>query len=231
MEFQVPQSTIKGVLLILPRELYSFWTEPVRLDILRLVNKKTGASMRRKDREMSEDFGRQVIDRADYGVLAVTDPNGLPYALPLSVARDGDRLYFHSAQAGTKVDYLNGGKEVAVVFVSEVRVPELFSTEELQQLAQDPDAAGKLGSKVFTTEFASAIARGKARMLIDDEEKLHGLKVICQKFTPGKMDLFDLAANGALKITAVYEVRIESLTAKRKKFDPSGKEMKFKRMQ
>jgi hypothetical protein len=40
------------------------------------------------------------------------------------------------------------------------------------------------------------------------------------------MALFELAANGALKITKVYEIRIESLTGKRKRFDAQGNELK-----
>ncbi len=40
------------------------------------------------------------------------------------------------------------------------------------------------------------------------------------------MALFELAANNALKITRVYEIQIESLTSKRKRFDAQGNELK-----
>ena len=182
--------------------------------------------MRRKDREMDPNFAREVIDRSQYGVLACVTPAGKPYAIPLSIARDGDRLLFHSATSGSKVDYLPDGQEVALTFVSYVQVPELFSPEELAKMANESGAASRLGSKVFTTEFESAFVQGKVYELTDPSDKLVGLRCICQKFTPDKMALFELAANGALRITKVYEIRIESLTGKRKRFDAQGNELK-----
>ena len=53
--------------------------------------------MRRKDREMSAEFGLSVIDKAQFGVLSLVNMENEVYSLPLSIARDGDRLYFHSA--------------------------------------------------------------------------------------------------------------------------------------
>ena len=182
--------------------------------------------MRRKDREMDQDFAREVIDRSQYGVLACVTPDGKPYAVPLSIARDGDRLFFHSATAGSKVDYLPDGQEVALTFVSHVQVPELFSPEELAKMANEPGAASRMGSNVFTTEFESACVQGKVYELTDPAEKISGLRFICEKFTPEKMAFFELTAGGALHITKVYEIRIESLTGKRKRFDAQGNELK-----
>ena len=58
--------------------------------------------MRRKDREMSAEFGLSVIDKAQFGVLSLVNMENEVYSLPLSIARDGDRLYFHSATAVLK---------------------------------------------------------------------------------------------------------------------------------
>ena len=182
--------------------------------------------MRRKDREMDQDFAREVIDRSQFGVLACVTPGGKPYTIPLSIARNGDRLFFHSATAGSKVEYLLDGQEVALTFVFHVQVPDLFSPEQLAGLLNQPGAASKLGSKVFTTEFESACVQGRIYELTDPTDKLLGLRCICEKFTPEKMALFELASKGALKITKVYEIRIESLTGKRKRFDAQGNELK-----
>jgi hypothetical protein len=88
-----------------------------------------------------------------------------------------------------------------------------------------------LGSKVFTTEFASAIVTGKVAFEESEEGKLRGLRAICEKFVPGKMAYFEAAASDALSITSVYSIDIEEITAKRKKFDSMGEEMKFQRME
>ena len=61
--------------------------------------------MRRRDREMSEAFGLGIIDKSRYGVLSMVDRDGKPFGLPLSIARDGHCMYFHSAQAAAKWRY------------------------------------------------------------------------------------------------------------------------------
>lgn len=61
--------------------------------------------MRRKDREMSREFGLEVIDRAAYGVLSVVDSDGAPYALPLSIVRDGRICIFIRHVPDTKSNY------------------------------------------------------------------------------------------------------------------------------
>lgn len=182
--------------------------------------------MRRKDREMDLDFARNVIDRSQYGVLACVTPAGKPYAIPLSIARAGDRLFFHSATAGSKVEYLPDGQEVALSFVSYAQVPELFSLDELAKMVNETDAASRLGSKVFTTEFESACVHGRIYELTGLTDKIAGLRCICEKFTPDKMAFFESAARDALHITKVYEIRIESLTGKRKRFDAQGNDLK-----
>ena len=70
--------------------------------------------MRRKDRERDEKFALGVIDSAPYGVMALTDENGEPYAIPLSPVRIGGFLYFHSAHEGTKNDIIKSSIETKV---------------------------------------------------------------------------------------------------------------------
>ncbi|WP_298652839.1 pyridoxamine 5'-phosphate oxidase family protein [uncultured Proteiniphilum sp.] len=182
--------------------------------------------MRRKDREMDRDWGLQVIDRAPFAVLSVTDTHGDPYAIPLSVAREGEYLYFHSARSGTKVDLLQSQPLVCMTFVTDVNVPELFSEEELEEMRTNGDKAPDIGSKVFTTEYASAIVYGKVESVTTEEGKRRALEVICRKYAPDKMALFDMAAASGMKLTNIYRIAIEQITAKRKKYDAEGREMK-----
>lgn len=178
---------------------------------------------------MSRVFGQVVIDRAPFGVLSVLEPDGQPYGLPLSIAREGDTLYFHSATGGKKTALLPNGAPVHVVFVGEVRVPAVMTREEAEEAAKDPARFGELTSKLFTTEFESAMVRGRVRLLKTDEEKTRGLQIISQKFTPQWMPYFPRAIESGLKHTAVYAVDIDEITAKRKKYDAAGAEMKWQR--
>ncbi len=185
--------------------------------------------MRRKDREMDRNWGLQVIDRTPFAVLSITDTNGDPYAIPLSVARDGEYLYFHSARSGTKVDMFQSQPLACVTFVTDVNVPELLSDEEMEEMRTNEEKAGDIGSKVFTTEFASAIVYGRIEPVTCDEGKYRALEVICLKYTPDKMALFDMAATSGMKHTNIYSIAIDRITAKRKKYDDEGKEMKWGR--
>lgn len=186
--------------------------------------------MRRKDRAMSEEFARGIIDRSRYGVLSMVDGDEA-YGLPLSIVRDRDKLYFHSAKEGRKVEVLKENSKVSLAFVGEVEVPENFSKDELDEIAADSSKAVLLISSVFTTQFESALVSGRVSLVEDREEKVKAMRIICEKYTPSKMDYFDIAIEAGLGRTNVYRVEIEDMTGKRKKYDPSGKEMKWERME
>ena len=53
--------------------------------------------MRRKDREVSAEKAWEIVERCSYGVLAMTKPDGTPYAVPVNFAREGNCLYIHCA--------------------------------------------------------------------------------------------------------------------------------------
>ena len=187
--------------------------------------------MRRKDREMSKEFGIEVIDKSSYGILSINDENNEPYGIPLSIVRDGNNLYFHSALNGKKVTAFEKNSVVSIAFVGQVKVPENFTTEELAEIAMDKSNTGTLISKVFTTEYESAVAKGKIKLVEDEEERVKALKLVCEKYTPTKMDFFNLAIESGLKLVNIYKIEIDEITAKRKKYDIHGEEMKWSRME
>lgn len=186
--------------------------------------------MRRKDRAMSEEFGLDVIDKSKYGVLSVVDDEKAPYSLPLSIVRDDNTLFFHSAKEGKKVELFKDDTPVSVVFVGETHIPENFSKTQLEEMAKDESKAIQFISKVFTTEFESAVVVGKIKLVEDREQKIKALKLICEKYTPEKMDYFPIAIKAGLDKTNIYSIGIGEVTAKRKKYDVNNEEMKWERM-
>lgn len=165
--------------------------------------------MRRKDRQMPEEFALGVIDKCSFAQVAMTDKSGNPYCVPLSVARDGRNIYFHSACVGTKTDILKRNPKVYVSCVGDVT-----------------PATDK-----FTTEFESAGFYGTAREITNREEKIKALRLICEKYTPLNLGSFEDAIARSLDRTAIWRISIDELTGKRKKYDKSGEEMKFGRME
>lgn len=75
--------------------------------------------MRKASRQKEADWALEVFDRAPYITVSMTRPDGTPYGLPLSLARDGrSTFYFHCAGEGEKLDCLAANPVVSLSAVS-----------------------------------------------------------------------------------------------------------------
>lgn len=93
-----------------------------------------------------------------------------------------------------------------------------------------PTVGPKDGS--FTLQHKSAIAFGKAEIVTENAEKIHGLRLISERFLPQHMDAFDQSISRSLSRTAVVRITLtEPPTGKRKQYDKEGVEMKYGRME
>ena len=98
-------------------------------------------------------------------------------------------------------------------------------------MSESGDLVSVLGLKVFTTEFASAIVRGRIFKELNYTNKKEALRLLCERFVPDKMKYFEAVAGDNFDMVAIYRIEIESLTAKRKKFGADREELKFQRME
>ena len=69
--------------------------------------------------------------------------------MPLTIVRDGESVYFHTAKAGRKIDILRQSPAVCLVCVGD--------TERLKDK--------------FTTKYESAVISGYAEEVTEEEEK------------------------------------------------------------
>ncbi|WP_107686117.1 pyridoxamine 5'-phosphate oxidase family protein [Campylobacter concisus] len=168
--------------------------------------------MRRKDRELSREDGLKIIDECEYAVISCVDDEGEIFSVPISPVRVGESIFIHGATAGCKAKLLQNGRKVEFVCVSFNKVPHL-SESELDTIKNDGKA---LGGKVFTTEYKSAITKTRAYEVEDKTKKYEILKILSQKYTAYAMSTFDVAAEYGLGIMKIYELKIESLSAKAK---------------
>ena len=60
--------------------------------------------MRRHKQLLSEVVSREILERNTSGVLSLMGDDGYPYGVPLSYVLVGDKLFFHCAKAGHKID-------------------------------------------------------------------------------------------------------------------------------
>lgn len=145
--------------------------------------------MRRKDRERDAAFAWEVFDRAPYGVLGLRDGEG-GYGVPVSPARIGERVYFHCALEGKKLDCIAQWPQATLTAVSRV----------------EPD--------YFGCKYRSAILRGQVSPVADEAEKTEALRAISQRYCAGDMGDFDQYLAPRLKVTAVYRLDVEEITGK-----------------
>ena len=150
--------------------------------------------MRRKRQQLMEDEARQIMAAGTSGVLALSGDDGYNYAVPISYALDGNKIYFHSARSGHKLDAMRRNDRVS------------FCVIERDEIVPEE----------FTTYFRSAIAFGRIKIVEDDAdpEKRRGLELLAAKYSPA----VDVAAREEellkMKACVVPVLEIEHLTGK-----------------
>jgi nitroimidazol reductase NimA-like FMN-containing flavoprotein (pyridoxamine 5'-phosphate oxidase superfamily) len=148
--------------------------------------------MRREKKKLPREIGEAVIDKCGFFVMATTGPDNEPYCVPLSMAREGEWLYFHSAKEGHKIDNLKANNKVCVSCVGDTRI-----------------APGE-----FSLHYESVIIFGTAEEINAADEKIHALRMISQRWTPDVMADFDKTIEKSLNITAVWKIHIDEMSAK-----------------
>jgi nitroimidazol reductase NimA-like FMN-containing flavoprotein (pyridoxamine 5'-phosphate oxidase superfamily) len=143
---------------------------------------------------MSREFALAVVDTCAFGMMATVNSDGTPYCIPLSIARDGEWIYFHSAREGHKIDNLKYRNKVCVSCVGKIR-----------------EAPGE-----FSIGFESAVINGAAEEVSNREEKIHALRIISERYTPENMAAFDGVIAKVLDVTGIWKIHIDEISGKGK---------------
>lgn len=75
--------------------------------------------MRRFKQGLTEQECADVLTHAQRGVLAVHGENGYPYAFPMNYIYQNEKIYFHCAKAGHKLDALACDPKVSFCVMDE----------------------------------------------------------------------------------------------------------------
>ena len=116
--------------------------------------------MRRGKQLLSKEDTVAVMDRCTNGVLACLGDEDYPYAVPLSYVYFNEKIYFHSAKAGHKIDAITKNPKVSFSVIDEDTIV----------------------SEKFTSYFRSVIAFGKAR-IVENNEWLEAMKALVEKYS------------------------------------------------
>ena len=118
--------------------------------------------LRRKRQALSETDCSDILKRGTSGVLALMGDGGYPYAVPMSYVYDGEKLYFHCAKSGHKLDAIAGNPKAS------------FCVVDRDQVVPEE----------YTTYFRSVIVFGTMRIIEEEQEKRTAVEKLALKYAP-----------------------------------------------
>ena len=146
--------------------------------------------MKKRDLTFKPEL-ESIIKKCQWCNLAMVDPEGKPYVIPMNFGIEDDYIYFHSARTGRKVDVLTNNPEVCISFSAD---------EKLRWVNEE--VACSWGMK-----YRSVLAYGKVEFVDDFDKKEEALKVIMKNYSE-----IDFTFNApAVKDVLVFRVRVEKL--------------------
>ncbi|MGB7760067.1 MAG: pyridoxamine 5'-phosphate oxidase family protein [Bryobacteraceae bacterium] len=148
--------------------------------------------IRRTDRALPEDQARQILARAEHGVLATLGADGWPYGVPVNHVLSGDVLYLHCAAEGHKLENIAHEERVSFCAVAGATV---------------------LPARLSTL-YESAVVFGRAAVVMDPAEKLRALELLAVRFCGGMTPEAERTIANSASQAAVVRIRVERITGK-----------------
>lgn len=156
--------------------------------------------MRRKNQALPLEECTDILHNATSGTLALLGDGGYPYSLPISYVYEATdnlgKLYFHSALHGHKVDAIAGCDKASFSIIDK----------------DDVHAAE------YTTYYRSVICFGRIRIITDEKEKDHALRLLGNRYYPNQDAELDKELLKAARACCAIELTIEHLSGKQSKY-------------
>ena len=131
--------------------------------------------MRRFKQEISKEECIEILKREPRGVLAMSDIDGYPYALPMNHYYEDGKLYFHGAKIGTKIELLKKQNKVSFCVMDQGRQKEDHWSLLIQSVVifvDDQEEAEKIVRRLASKynsdqkEVEEEVERAKARLQV-----------------------------------------------------------------
>lgn len=149
--------------------------------------------MRRKKNEITEEAAKQLLAGGKRGIFAVNGDDGYPYAIPVNYFydREQEKIYFHGAKTGHKVDALKKNGKVCFT---------VYGNERYEEGDWAP-------------YWQSVVVFGTCRLMEDAGLTETKVRELAMKYYP---DQEEMEAELAKSIRAVqlYEITVEHLSGK-----------------
>ena len=149
--------------------------------------------MRRFKQQISEEECIRILKEQPRGVLSMLGDNGYPYGIPLDhwYSEQDNKLYFHCAKAGHKLDAIASCNKVSYCVMDE----------------------GYRKDGEWALNFNSVVVFGRIRIVEDEEKKREICTNLARKFTDDEEYLRKELANAFPRVSCL-ELTIEHMTGK-----------------
>ena len=118
--------------------------------------------MRRKKQALPLETCEKILERGNSGVLALEGEEGYPYAVPLSYFYEKQKIFFHCARNGYKIEAIKRNEKASFCVIDQDQiVPE-----------------------EYTTYFRSVIVFGTMRIIEEEQEKRTAVEKLALKYAP-----------------------------------------------
>ena len=150
-------------------------------------------TIRKKQNEIDTDAAKELLLSGRRGVLAVNGDDGYPYAIPINYVYDKEvqKIYFHGARAGHKVDALRNCDKVCFT---------VYGNETIKEEAWAP-------------YMQSVVVFGRCHFVESGAKATALLKQFAMKYYPDEQ-MVDEEIARAGKAAQVFEIEIEHLSGK-----------------
>lgn len=145
--------------------------------------------MRRTQNQMKTEDAMHLLTNAKEGVLGTISENGYPYTVVVNHVYYNNKLYFHSAKEGHKIDNITTNNKVS------------FTVYDNEQIIEE----------TFTTKYQSVTLFGIAKVIPGNKEILMEL---IKKFSPNFIQSGKEYVHKSFDTTVLIEIDIEHLTGK-----------------
>ena len=153
----------------------------------------TNSDVRRQDRLLDEARAREIMATAEYGVMSMTDADGMAYGIPLNFVWDGyDCFYIHCAPEGRKLRVIAENKNVSFCIVGKV----------------------DLKPQMFTTAYESVVLSGEASVVESDDERREALRLLVKKFSPEYETLGAKYSEKSFHRVAIIKIKFDRFSGK-----------------
>lgn len=160
--------------------------------------------VRGEKRAMNDVASVHAILDAGFLCHVAFQHQGQTMMIPTAYGREDDCLYLHGSTKNFMLNQILDGQTICI------------SVTHLDGIV--------LAKSLFHTSvnYRSVVLFGKAFLLEDENERIHGMKIITENIVAGRWDEVKLGNESQLKATMVIKFRIERASAKIRNEGPLG---------